>query len=82
MKIIGCDLHARLQTLAMLDTTTGEVDEQVCSFRVINVRKTLATAGVVRDNALTGQVRTGRVSYNPKFVAADRGLQSRKLSPI
>ena len=25
MKIIGCDLHARQQTLAMLDTTTGEV---------------------------------------------------------
>ena len=25
MKIIGCDLHARQQTLAMLDTATGEV---------------------------------------------------------
>ena len=25
MKIIGCDLHARQQTLAMLDSTTGEV---------------------------------------------------------
>ena len=25
MKIIGCDLHARQQTLAMLDTETGEV---------------------------------------------------------
>ena len=24
MRIIGCDLHARQQTLAMLDTTTGE----------------------------------------------------------
>jgi len=23
VKIIGCDLHARQQTLAMLDTTTG-----------------------------------------------------------
>ena len=27
MRIIGCDLHARQQTLAMLDTTTGEVAE-------------------------------------------------------
>ena len=27
MRIIGCDLHARQQTLAMLDTTTGEVVE-------------------------------------------------------
>ena len=25
MRIIGCDLHARQQTLAMLDTTTREV---------------------------------------------------------
>jgi transposase len=25
MRIIGCDLHARQQTLAMLDMTTGEV---------------------------------------------------------
>jgi hypothetical protein len=25
MRILGCDLHAREQTLAMLDTTTGEV---------------------------------------------------------
>ena len=25
MRIIGCDLHTRQQTLAMLDTTTGEI---------------------------------------------------------
>jgi len=25
MRIIGCDLHARQQSLAMLETTTGEV---------------------------------------------------------
>jgi hypothetical protein len=25
MRIIGCDLHARQQSLAMLDTQTGEV---------------------------------------------------------
>jgi hypothetical protein len=24
MKIVGCDLHARQQTLAMMDTETGE----------------------------------------------------------
>jgi len=24
MRIIGCDLHARQQTVAMLDTATGE----------------------------------------------------------
>ena len=28
MKIIGCDLHARQQTIAMLDTDTGELEAQ------------------------------------------------------
>ena len=28
MRIIGCDLHARQQTLAVLDTATGEVMEK------------------------------------------------------
>ncbi len=27
MRIIGCDLHSRQQTLAMLDTTTGEIEK-------------------------------------------------------
>jgi hypothetical protein len=29
MRIIGCDLHARQQTLAMLETTTREVKNTV-----------------------------------------------------
>jgi transposase len=29
MRIIGCDLHARQQTLAMLDTETGAVEKQI-----------------------------------------------------
>lgn len=28
MKIIGCDLHARQQTIAMVDTETGEITEK------------------------------------------------------
>ena len=39
MRIIGCDLHARQQTLAMLDTETGEV---------VN-RTLLHEGGAVRD---------------------------------
>ena len=27
MKIVGCDLHARQQTIAMVDTETGEFTE-------------------------------------------------------
>ena len=28
MKIVGCDLHARQQTLAMIDAETGECTEK------------------------------------------------------
>jgi transposase len=39
MRIIGCDLHARQQTLAMLDTTTGEVREVTLQHEGDNVRE-------------------------------------------
>jgi hypothetical protein len=39
MRIIGCDLHARQQTLAMLDTTTGEVLEVTLQHEGDNVRE-------------------------------------------
>jgi hypothetical protein len=39
MRIIGCDLHARQQTLAMLDTTTGEVVEVTLKHEGDNVRE-------------------------------------------
>ena len=39
MRIIGCDLHARQQTLAMLDTTTGEVVEVILKHEGDNVRE-------------------------------------------
>ena len=28
MKIVGCDLHAKQQTIAMVDTATGEFSEK------------------------------------------------------
>ena len=31
MKIVGCDLHARQQTIAMVDTETGEFTEKTIS---------------------------------------------------
>jgi transposase len=39
MRIIGCDLHARQQTLAMLDTTTGELVEMTLTHDGHNVRE-------------------------------------------
>jgi hypothetical protein len=39
MRIIGCDLHARQQTLAMLDTTTGEVAKTTLQHEGNNVKR-------------------------------------------
>jgi transposase len=43
MKIIGCDLHARQQTVAMLDTKTGEVVNMTLKHEGNNVREFYAT---------------------------------------
>ena len=39
MKVIGCDLHAGQQTLAMLDTATGEVVKATLKHAGDNVRE-------------------------------------------
>ena len=39
MRIIGCDLHARQQSVAVLDTTTGEVVEVTLKHEGDNVRE-------------------------------------------
>ncbi len=39
MRIIGCDLHARQQVLAMVDTTTGEVVSMTLKHEGNNVRE-------------------------------------------
>jgi len=51
MRIIGCDLHARQQTLAVLDTTTGEVMEKTLTHSGTNVEEFYST--------LPGPVRVG-----------------------
>jgi len=43
MRIIGCDLHARQQTVAMLDTTTGEVVKTTLTHEDNHVREFYAT---------------------------------------
>jgi hypothetical protein len=39
MRIIGCDLHTRQQTLAMLDTETGEMVSLTLTHEGNNVRE-------------------------------------------
>ena len=49
MQIIGCDLHSRQQTLAILDTETGELVEKVLLHKGNTVRDFYSTlAGPVR----------------------------------
>ena len=43
MRIIGCDLHSRQQTLAMLDTETGEVMKMTLAHGGDNVREFYST---------------------------------------
>jgi hypothetical protein len=39
MIIIGCGLHARQQTIAMLDSETGELEEKTLEHQGETVRK-------------------------------------------
>jgi hypothetical protein len=39
MRIIGCDLHARQQTVAMLDSDTGELEEKTLEHEGDTVRE-------------------------------------------
>src|SRR5712675_2621099 len=39
MRIIGCDLHARQQTIAMLDSDTGELEEKTLERQGETVRE-------------------------------------------
>jgi Transposase len=51
MKIIGCDFHSRQQTLAILDTATGEVERTTLRHEGDNVREFYSN--------LPGPVRVG-----------------------
>jgi transposase len=51
MKILGCDLHAKQQTIAMVDTETGEFTEKTLSHEGNEVREFYA--------ALEGRVAVG-----------------------
>ena len=39
MKIVGCDLHARQQSIALLDTETGELLERTLEHEADQVRE-------------------------------------------
>jgi hypothetical protein len=43
MKIVGCNLHARQQTMVMVDTATGEFTEKTLAHERNQVREFYAT---------------------------------------
>ena len=43
MRIIGCDLHARQQTIGMLDSDTGELEEKILEHQGEIVREFYST---------------------------------------
>jgi hypothetical protein len=58
VRIIGCDLHARQQTLAMLDTNTGEVVNRTLQHEGNNVREFYSNlAKPVRGIEATGSMQ-------------------------
>jgi len=73
VQIIGCDLHARQQTLAMLDTGTGVVVNQTLAHEGNSVREFYST--------LPGPVRVGiEATGSMKGVLAADGRAGNRLS--
>jgi hypothetical protein len=81
MKIVGCDLHARQQSIAMVDTETGVLTEKVLKHERNAVREFYAALGgpVVVGIEATGAMQwflelleqlgiECRVGHPPRFV--------------
>ncbi len=60
MRIIGCDLHARQQTISMLDVETGEVTEKTLWHEGEGVREFYAA---LPKPALVGLEATGSMYW-------------------
>jgi hypothetical protein len=72
MWIIGCDLHARQQTLAILDTATGEVVNETLAHEGDGVREFYST--------LPGPVRVGiEATESMKWHAVRRDPELRQF---
>ena len=60
MIIIGCDLHARQQTIAMLDSDTGELEEKTLEHQGETVRKFYSA---LSGSILVGIEATGSMQW-------------------
>jgi hypothetical protein len=50
MKIVGCDLHAKQQSIAMVDTETGEFTEKTLS----HFPSVITSKAAIHDQDKTG----------------------------
>jgi hypothetical protein len=60
MRIIGCDLHVRQQTLAMLDPASGEIVEQTLKHEGNPAR---AFYAALRGPVVVGIEATGSITW-------------------
>jgi hypothetical protein len=67
MKIVGCDLHARQQTIAMVDTETGEFTEKTISHEGNAVREFYAA---LEGPVVVGIEATGAMQWRHVQMAA------------
>ena len=73
MRIIGCDLHAAKQTIAMLDRDTGEVVEQTLNHDGEAVREFYAA---IPKPAVVGIEATGSMSWFVRLKEEHRAARS------
>jgi len=60
MKIVGCDLHAKQQTIAMVDTETGEFSEKTLAHEGSKVREFYAA---LKGPVVVGIEATGAMQW-------------------
>jgi hypothetical protein len=60
MKIVGCDLHARQKTIAMVDTETGEFTEKTLDHEGNAVRAFYAALETKSSAAVESRGRVGK----------------------
>ncbi len=77
MKIVGCDLHARQQSIAMLDTETGELTEKVIRHEGNGVREFYAALG---NSVVVGIEATGSMQWFLELLE-ELGIESRVGDP-
>jgi hypothetical protein len=77
MKIVGCDLHARQQSIAMLDTETGEITEKTLRHEGNAVREFYAA---LEDPVIVGIEATGSMQWFLELLE-ELGIESRVGHP-